>query len=355
MIVVAMSGGVDSSVVAAILKDQGHDVVGVTLQLYSSSSPASKAKSCCASRDIDDAANVARHLGIKHYVFNYEDIFRQEVIDTFIDSYMSGKTPIPCVSCNQTVKFRDLFKVAQDINATSLATGHYVQKVSQNGQNFIAKGTDVTKDQSYFLFQTTQDQVDFLEFPLGGLTKVETRKLAKKYDLPVSDKPESQDICFVAGGNYQDVITKFRPEVVKQGDIVMQSTGEVIGVHSGCFNFTVGQRRGIGVSHASPLFVTKIDPDNNRVFVGTEKYLYKQTFSIIDSNFFHTQNALLNATYKVKLRHSLDTFDARILEINGIEARVELLNPTKAISPGQACVFYEDKIMIGGGFIDKVD
>jgi len=278
-IVVAMSGGVDSSVVAAMLHEQGHDVIGITLQLYDHGMALQKKGACCAGQDIYDAKMVADRLGIPHYVFDYESKFKQEVIDDFADSYLNGETPLPCVKCNQSVKFHDLLKAAKELKADALATGHYIQKIINGNRAEMHKGFDENKDQSYFLFATTKEQLDYLMFPLGGQTKEETRALAEKYNLEVANKPDSQDICFVPNGNYRDIITKLRPGSDKAGKFI-HIDGYEIGDHKGIINYTVGQRKGLGISFGSPLYVIKIDPEENKVYVGPESDLVKTKFTL---------------------------------------------------------------------------
>ena len=355
-VVVAMSGGVDSTVCAALMKERGYNVIGVTLQLYdygeticSTDSTAKKSKTCCASKDIFDAQKACEMLEIQHYVLNYEDIFRQEVIKDFADQYIQGYTPIPCVKCNQTVKFRDLFKIAKKLGADILVTGHYVQK--KDGK--MHQGVDKTKDQSYFLFQTTQEQLDFLEFPLGGLSKAETRELARKYKLEISEKPDSQNICFVPDGDYAKVVQKYHPESFKIGQIVEIESGQVLGTHNGIIHYTLGQRRGLGIAFEEPLYVVKLDVLTNTVFVGRYYNLLRDTFTISSSHFLLPQSELHNLSengkLKVRVRSSCEEISCKI---NG--NTVTLAEKIAFISPGQAAVFYNETQMLGGGYIEKI-
>lgn len=351
-IVVAMSGGVDSSTVAAMLAKEGHEVIGITLQLYDVNTTGVRKGTCCAGIDIYDAKNVAESLGIPHYVLDYESKFKQSVMDDFAESYLRGETPIPCIKCNQTVKFADLFKLAKDLGADALATGHYVRKKNNLGVSELHQAIDPKKDQSYFLFATTQQQLDFLEFPLGGYTKAETRALAKEYGLEIADKPDSQDICFVPDGNYKKVIEKLRPGSLEVGSI-LDIEGNVIGKHTGIINYTIGQRRGICVSKAEPYYVIKIDPVANSITVGPEQYLQRSSFYIKDPNWF-VDPAIFESEIDiyVKIRSSHTGSKAKICYIaeNNIY-KVELLENQKSITPGQACVVYLDSRVLGGGWI----
>ena len=272
-VVVAMSGGVDSSTVAGLMKIEGYNVVGITLKLYDDAKSSKKNKQCCAGQDILDAKRVSQKLNIDHKILYYQKKFKKDVIDSFVDSYVNGETPIPCVQCNQTVKFRDLYSYAKELKADALVTGHYVNRIKKNGKAEMYRAVDLTRDQSYFLFTTTQDQLDFLRFPLGKIEKKETRKIALELNLNVADKPDSQDICFVPNGNYASVIKKFRSESFKEGDI-LNTKGEVIGKHDGIINFTIGQRKGIRISHDEPLYVVDILAKENKVVVGNKECLF---------------------------------------------------------------------------------
>lgn len=351
-IVVAMSGGVDSSVVACMLKEQGFDVVGITLQLYDMGEALKKKNACCAGTDIMDAKKVAAKHDFPHYVLNYQNLFKESVIDDFADSYLRGETPIPCVKCNQSVKFRDLMKVARDLGADALATGHYVQRFENNGVSELHKAIDDNKDQSYFLFATTKDQLDFLRFPLGGNNKEYTRELAKKYDLEVADKPDSQDICFVPAGDYSQVIAKHRPQAFKEGNLVHIETKKILGKHNGIINFTLGQRRGLGISYPEPLFVVKIEPKENIVYVGEEKYLQNREFIIKDVNWLF-DHKFKEFEAKVRLRSNHEEEKAIIYPLENNQAKVVMKSMTRAITPGQACVFYDEGRVLGGGWITK--
>ena len=379
-VVVAMSGGVDSSVVACLLKEQGYEVIGITLQLYDLGDALKKKNACCAGVDIMDAKKVADKFKFPHYVLNYQSLFKEAVMDDFADSYLRGETPIPCVKCNQSVKFRDLLKVARDLGADVLATGHYVRReVGLADANSLEaatskalthselhKAVDENKDQSYFLFATTQDQLDFIRFPLGSMRKEETRKLAEHYGLEVANKPDSQDICFVPNGDYASVIKRMRPTAFKAGELVHIETGKVLGKHEGVINFTLGQRRGLGISYPDPLFVVKIDPANNKVFVGEEKFLQNRKFIVRDMNWLidlsqfnegkalhdHKQNTNFFQA-KVRLRSNHEEENATIYVLPNNEAEVVMKSMTRAITPGQACVIYQDSRVLGGGWITK--
>ncbi len=349
-VVVAMSGGVDSSTVAAVLKHQGHEVIGVTLQLYDYGLTVGKKGACCAGQDIYDALQAAEKIGIPHYVLNYESIFKESVIDDFADSYLRGETPIPCVRCNQKVKFRDLFKVAKDLGADCLATGHYVRRIENSGTIELHQGFETAKDQSYFLFTTTRDQLDYLRFPIGALNKSQTRELAKFFGLNVSDKPDSQDICFVPNGSYSSVIEKYRPGALDSGNIIFKD-GTPLGRHEGIINFTIGQRRGIGISSSEPLYVIKIDPLTNDVIVGYKEDLESATLEVKEMNWLIASPETLECS--VKLRSAHKQIEAKVTALGNGRAKIELAEPYSGITPGQACVMYNGTRVLGGGWIER--
>jgi tRNA-specific 2-thiouridylase len=353
-IVVAMSGGVDSSVVAGLMKEEGYDVTGITLKLYDDSKTSKDARQCCAGQDILDAKRVSEHLKINHKILFYQKKFKEEVIDSFIDSYVAGETPIPCVQCNQTVKFRDLFKYAKELNADALVTGHYVTRMQNNGKASMYRAKDTNRDQSYFLFSTTQEQLDYLRFPLGEIEKEETRNIANKLSLNVASKPDSQDICFVPNGDYSSVIKKFRPESFKPGDI-MDLTGKKLGEHEGIINYTIGQRKGIRISSTDPLYVVNIDADNNKIIVGSKESLIIQNIELKDLNILGYEKEFNNYV-SVKVRSTGKLLKAKV-NIKNNSANVNIVDGEAGISPGQACVFYsKDEIgdkLLGGGWIHK--
>ena len=353
-VVVAMSGGVDSSVAAALLKDEGYDVTGITLKLYDDTKQSKQRRQCCAGQDILDAKRVSENINIDHKILFYQKKFKSEVIDSFIDSYTSGETPIPCVQCNQTVKFRDLFKYAKDLKADALVTGHYDSRLQVNGHANMYRAKDRNRDQSYFLFSTTQEQLDYLRFPLGKIDKSETRLIAEKLKLNVASKPDSQDICFVPNGDYASVIKKFRPESFKPGKI-LDVEGKQIGNHEGIINYTIGQRKGIKIANTNPLYVVSIDAEENSITVGDKEFLEIKKIELRDLNILGSKNQF-NEVINIKVRSTGRMLKAKV-KIFDTSAEVEILEKEIGISPGQACVFYSkdnagDKVL-GGGWIDK--
>ncbi|MFD1914445.1 tRNA 2-thiouridine(34) synthase MnmA [Halodurantibacterium flavum] len=357
-VVVAMSGGVDSSVVAAQLAEEGYDVVGVTLQLYDHGAALAKKGACCAGRDIHDARRVAEEMGFPHYVLDYENTFREAVIDEFADAYLAGATPVPCIRCNERVKFRDLLATARDLDADCMATGHYIQRKTGLAGPELHMAADPVRDQSYFLFSTTAEQLSYLRFPLGHLqSKAETRALAARYKLPVADKPDSQDICFVPNGNYAAVIEKLRPGAADPGEIV-DMDGTVLGEHRGVIHYTIGQRRGLGIGGLSdPLYVVRLDPESRRVVVGPKEALSTRTIPVREINWLGDAPFTSAPEWhvSVKVRSTRPPRAAIIRPLSATEAEIELIAPEEGVSPGQACVFYdtESTRVFGGGWIWK--
>ena len=365
-VVVAMSGGVDSSVVAALMKDAGHDVIGITLQLYDHGEATARKGACCAGQDIHDARAVAAKLGIAHYVLDYEERFGSSVINQFADSYIAGETPIPCVTCNSEIKFKDLLATARDLGADALATGHYIRRHEGDGGPELMRAVDAERDQSYFLFSTTRDQLEHLWFPLGDMPKAQVRELAQTFDLPVADKADSQDICFVPTGRYTDVIAKLRPDALTPGDII-HVDGRTLGQHTGIINYTIGQRRGLGIPAAEPLYVIRLDTKTNAVIVGPKSYLDTRILVLRGVNWLSVQaeRAVMESApdsdgleiyARVRSTQAPQAATVFVSLDNGQRhVCVELHNPAGGIAPGQACVFYSsgdnDARIIGGGVI----
>ena len=359
-VVVAMSGGVDSSVAAALMKEQGHDVIGITLQLYDHGQATGRKGSCCAGQDIHDARRVAEQIGIPHYVLDYEARFAEKVIDGFAASYIAGETPIPCVTCNNEIKFRDLLDTARDLGADVLVTGHYVQRLEGPEGPYLARAVDADRDQSYFLFGITSEQLAKLWFPLGGLPKAEVRELARKFNLPIAEKADSQDICFVPAGRYTDVIARLKPDAMEPGDIV-HIDGRVLGRHEGIINFTVGQRKGLKIPAAEPLFVVRLDPQTKQVFVGPRAALETAALLLRNTNWLGekpiSEVAANGTPVYVRMRSSQPPRPATLFADEDGNVRVVLCDGEEGIATGQACVFYSDcgptARVLGGGSIAK--
>jgi tRNA-specific 2-thiouridylase len=361
-VVVAMSGGVDSSVVACMLKNEGYDVVGMTLQLYDHGAAVQRKGACCAGQDIHDARRVSEQMGFPHYVLDYEQNFKKQVIDPFADAYLRGETPIPCVACNQTVKFSDLLSTAQELGADCLATGHYIiSRMGEDGNYQLYRPADADKDQSYFLFATTQEQLNFIRFPLGNVPKSETRQMAQDMQLVVAAKSDSQDICFVPNGKYADVISKLRPEAHDPGDIV-HLDGRVLGQHEGIINYTIGQRRGIGVATGDPIYVISIDAKSRTVTVGPREALATRRIELRDVNWLGDGSLFdipsTGLSIHVRVRSTRPPRPAQLtVEKDGVF--VTLADGEDGISPGQACVFYETEDaktrVLGGGWIKRTE
>ena len=358
-VVVAMSGGVDSSVVAAMLHEEGYEVIGITMQLYDHGVAIDVKGACCAGADIHDARSVAARLDIPHYVLDYESLFKEQVMEDFADSYLKGHTPIPCVRCNQTVKFKDLLSTAKELEADCLATGHYVRRVEEGGVLSLKKGVDEGKDQSYFLFATTPEQLDYVRFPLGGMTKDVTRDLARKYDLIVSDKPDSQDICFVPNGRYGDVVRRLRPGAVDEGDIV-HLDGTKLGTHKGVIDYTIGQRRGLGIGgrkdapeDEGPLYVVAIDAAAHRVIVGPKEALAVRDVYLSDCNWLVDETAS-GKEVMIRLRNTGTAVAGKMMGQEDGLVHLKLDAPQYGVACGQAGVIYDTEdpaLVYGGGWI----
>ena len=352
-VVVAMSGGVDSACTAALLVEAGYEVIGVTLQLYDHGAAIGRKGACCAGQDIHDARRVAERLEIPHYVLDFEQRFREQVIADFADSYAHGRTPIPCVRCNQRVKFKDLLQIARDLGAAALATGHYARRVAQDGRIELHRAADQRRDQSYFLFATTPAQLAFLRFPLGALDKSATRRLAQRFALPVADKPDSQDICFVPNGSYARVVERLRPDAALPGEIV-HVDGRLLGRHDGVIHFTVGQRRGLAVATGERLYVVRLEPDRRRVVVGPRSALLCRHAELAEVNWLG-ESAIPEGGIAVEVKHRAQerAVAARLEPLGDGRARARFAAPQAGVAPGQACVFYGGSRVLGGGWIER--
>lgn len=351
-VVVAMSGGVDSSVVAALLHEQGYQVIGITLQLYDQGEIMQRKGACCAGQDIYDARQVADRLNIPHYVLDYESRFKQAVVDQFADSYLRGETPIPCVTCNQTVKFNDLLATARELGASAMATGHYVRRIQGANGAEMHRAVDPKKDQSYFLFTTTQEQLNFCHFPLGGLEKSQTRALAARFGLKVADKPDSQDICFVPNGDYAGIVQKLRPEASEPGQIIDRD-GKVLGQHEGIIHFTVGQRKGLGIAAAEPLYVLRLEPETRSVVVGPQSALLENSLNLRALNWLGSEIPEDGIEVVAKIRSAHAGAKAQLFRVDDQSARLVFAQPQAGIAPGQAGVLYQGDRLLGGGWIER--
>jgi len=353
-IVVAMSGGVDSSVVAALAADTGAEVIGITLQLYDYGAATGRKGACCAGDDIADARAVCDRLGIAHYVFDHESAFKEEVVDQFADEYLAGRTPVPCIRCNMGPKFTDLFRMARELGADCLATGHYVRRVEAEGGPHLYRANDATRDQSYFLYATTQEQLDYIRFPLGGLPKTKVRELAEAAQLRNAMKPDSQDICFVPDGNYAKIVTKMRPEGGVPGNIVHAATGETLGEHKGIVHYTVGQRKGLDIGgQPEPLYVIKLDAETREVRVGPKRMLAVESAEVIETNRIGDipEGAQLTAKVRSLAKPVPITLEGPLGDM--ATTRIRFATPEFGVAPGQAAVIYADDRVIGGGWIDS--
>ena len=350
-VIVAMSGGVDSSVAAAMLKNEGYDIIGITLKLFNQSS-VKKRKLCCAGQDIEDAKKVAKQFDFPHFILDFQDRFFSGVIDKFVETYAKGETPVPCINCNQTVKFNDLLQESKNFNADALVTGHYVKRVGGIKDAKMFKARDDKKDQSYFLFATLQDQLDYLRFPLGNYLKSEIRDLARKLNLKVKDKPDSQDICFVTTDSYRDIVLKLKPQINIEGNF-LDLNENIIGQHTGIANYTVGQRKGLGVGgFKKPLYVLKIEKNNNSIYLGEKKNLKKLEVHLRDINWLDNSIRKSNIRCSAKIR-STQKESSGVLKINENRAYFTFDEEISMTSPGQACVFYLNDQVLGGGWIIK--